>query len=181
LDKGERDDWFGSPFILWLTVVAVLALIGLIAWELTIRHPVIDPRLLQERNFCVSTFMIFILGIIFYGTTVLLPFLPQTLMGYTAMQRGLSTLSGRNGSAHSDAVVGWTPNRAESRCLVAFGFAFAAFGLTQLAQLSLVVGQRTPVIDWIISRAAMAFLWGAHERNGVLFRAPRQNEQRHRP
>ena len=159
LDKGERDDWFSSSFISWLTVIAVSALIGLIVWELTTRHPVIDLRLLQDRNFSVSTFMIFILGIIFYGTTVLLPVLLQTLMGYTAMQSGLVLFPGGMAVLILMPVVGWMLNRAESRWLVAFGFALAAFGLTQLAHLSLEAGQRTPVLDWVVSRAGMAFLW----------------------
>ncbi len=159
LDKGERDDWFSSSFISWLTVIAVSALIGLIVWELSTGHPVIDLRLLKDRNFSVSTFMIFILGIIFYGTTVLLPVLLQTLMGYTAMQSGLVLFPGGMTVLILMPVVGWMLNRAESRWLVAFGFALAAFGLTQLAHLSLDAGERTPVLDWVVSRAGMAFLW----------------------
>ena len=159
LDKGQRDDWFSSPFIAWLTVIAVLALIGLVAWELFTAHPVIDLRLLKDRNFSISTFMIFMLGIIFYGTTVLLPILMQTLMGYTATQSGLVLFPGGMAVLILMPVVGWMLNRSESRWLVGFGFALAAVGLTQLAHLSLEAGQRTPVFDWIVSRAGMAFLW----------------------
>ncbi len=159
LDKGERDDWFSSSFISWLTIIAVVALLALLVWELTIEHPVIDLRSLQDRNFAVSTFMIFILGIIFYGTTVLLPVLLQTLMGYSAMQSGLVLLPGGMTVLILMPVVGWMLNRAESRWLVAFGFGLAAFGLTQLAHLSLDAGPATPVLDWVVSRAGMAFLW----------------------
>jgi len=159
LDKGERDDWFGATYIVWFTVIAVAALIALIAWELISKDPVIDLRLLKDRNFSVSTFMIFILGIIFYGTTVLLPLLLQTLMGYTAMQSGLVLFPGGMMVLLLMPVVGWVLNRAESRWLVAFGFAFAALGMTQLSHMSLDVGQGTPVWDWIVSRAGMAFLW----------------------
>ncbi|MGH9563240.1 MAG: DHA2 family efflux MFS transporter permease subunit, partial [Terracidiphilus sp.] len=159
LDKGERDDWFGSPFIVWLTVIAVFALIGLIAWELFTDHPVIDLRLLKDMNFSISTFMIFMLGIIFYGTTVLLPIMMQTLMGYTATQSGLVLFPGGLTVLLLMPLVGWMLNRTESRWLVGFGFAIAAVGLTQLAHLTLDVGQAAPVFDWIVSRAGMAFLW----------------------
>ncbi len=159
LDKGERDDWFGSTYIVWFTVIAFAALIALIVWELTTEHPVIDLRLLKDRNFAVSTFMIFVLGVIFYGTTVLLPLLLQTLMGYTAMQSGLVLFPGGMMVLLLMPVVGWVLNRAESRWLVAFGFAMAAFGMTQLSHLSLEVSQGTPVYDWVVSRAGMAFLW----------------------
>jgi DHA2 family multidrug resistance protein len=56
-------------------------------------------------------------------------------------------------------VVGWMLNRTESRWLVAFGFGLAAFGMTLLAHLNLNVSEGTPIIDWIVSRAGMAFLW----------------------
>ena len=159
LDKGERDDWFGSTYIVWFTVIAVLAIIALIAWELISDHPVIDLRSLKDRNFAVSTFMIFILGIIFYGTTVLLPLLLQTLMGYTATQSGLVLFPGGMVVLLLMPAVGWVLNRTESRWLVGFGFAIAALGMTQLAHLNLNVSEGTPVFDWVVSRAGMAFLW----------------------
>lgn len=159
LDKGQRDDWFGSPYILWLTIISVLALIALVIWELTTDHPVIDLRLLKDRNFAVSTFMMFVLGLVFYGTTVLLPVLLQTLLGYTATRSGLVLFPGGLVVLMLMPVVGWILGRSESRWLVAFGFALAAFGLTQLSHFDLDVGQRTPVFDWIVSRAGMAFLW----------------------
>ena len=140
-------------------MIAFAALIALIVWELTTEHPVIDLRLLKDRNFAVSTFMIFMLGVIFYGTTVLLPLLLQTLMGYTAMQSGLVLFPGGMTVLMLMPVVGWVLNRAESRWLVAFGFAMAAFGMTQLSHLNLEVSQGTPVYDWVVSRAGMAFLW----------------------
>ncbi|MGH9700976.1 MAG: DHA2 family efflux MFS transporter permease subunit, partial [Candidatus Acidiferrales bacterium] len=75
LDKGERDDWFGSHFILWATIIAVAALVGMVLWELHTEHPVIELRLLGERNFLISTLMMYALGLVLYGTTVLLPIL----------------------------------------------------------------------------------------------------------
>jgi DHA2 family multidrug resistance protein len=159
LDKGQRDDWFSSPFILWLTVIAVSSLIGLVIWELSTDHPVIDLRLLKDRNFLVATVLIYVVGVVFYGTTVLLPILLQTLMGYTATQSGMVLFPGGLAVLILMPLVGWMLNRSESRWLVMFGFAIAALGLTQLAHFDLDVSQRTPVYDWIVSRAGMAFLW----------------------
>ena len=94
LDKGERDDWFGSPFITWATIVSVTALVALVVRELTTTHPVVDLHLFKDRNFAISTFMMYTLGVVLYGTTLLLPILLQTLMGYTAMQSGMVLLPG---------------------------------------------------------------------------------------
>ncbi|MGH9771629.1 MAG: MFS transporter, partial [Candidatus Acidiferrales bacterium] len=158
-DKGERDDWFGSQFITWATVIAVVCLVALVIWELKIDHPVIELRLLKERNFVISTFMMFILGLVLYGTTVLLPILLQTLMGYTAMQSGLVLLPGGLVLLLVLPLVGWLLSRFEPRWLVVFGFVIIAIGLFQLAHMNLDVSERTPIYDWIVSRAGTAFLF----------------------
>src|SRR5581483_5844624 len=83
LDKGEREDWFSSNFIVWCAALAVIGLVGALLWELRKDDPVIDFRMLKERNFFVATFTMFMLGFVLYGSTVLLPIFLQTLMGYT--------------------------------------------------------------------------------------------------
>jgi|HubBroStandDraft_6_1064221.scaffolds.fasta_scaffold05865_2 DHA2 family multidrug resistance protein len=159
LDKGQRDDWFGSPFILWSTVIAVVALAGMVFWELHTKDPVIELHLLKERNFLVSTFMMFVLGVVLYGTTVLLPILLQTLMGYTSMQTGLVLFPGGAVLLLILPLVGFLLGRVEPRWLVVFGLVGAAIGLFQLAKFNLDVSMSTPVWDWVISRAGVAFLF----------------------
>ncbi|MGH9683364.1 MAG: DHA2 family efflux MFS transporter permease subunit [Candidatus Acidiferrales bacterium] len=159
LDKGERDDWFGSHFILFATIVGVGALIGTVWWELTTDQPVIDLRLFKDRNFVISTLMMYVLGVVLYGTTVLLPILLQTLMGYTAMQSGLVLLPGGAILILILPAVGWLLGRVEPRWLVVFGMVMAAVGLFQLSHFTLDVAMRTPVYDWMVSRAGVAFLF----------------------
>src|SRR6185437_3508105 len=121
LDKGEHDDWFGSHFIVWATVIALSALVALVIWELAIKDPVIDLRLLKDRNFLISAFMMYVLGVVLYGTTVLLPILLQTLMGYTAMESGLVLLPGGLLLLMIMPMVGVLLGRFEPRWLVIFG------------------------------------------------------------
>ena len=159
LDKGERDDWFGSHFILLATIIGIGALIGTVWWELTTDQPVIDLRLFKDRNFVISTLMMYVLGVVLYGTTVLLPILLQTLMGYTAMQSGLVLLPGGAILILILPAVGWLLGRVEPRWLVVFGMVMAAVGLFQLSHFTLDVAMRTPVYDWMVSRAGVAFLF----------------------
>jgi MFS transporter, DHA2 family, multidrug resistance protein len=137
----------------------VAALAAMVYWELHTKDPVIELRLLEERNFLVSTFMMFVLGVVLYGTTVLLPILLQTLMGYTAMQTGLVLFPGGAVLLLILPLVGWLLSRVEPRWLVVIGLVGAAIGLFQLAKFNLDVGMRTPIYDWIISRAGVAFLF----------------------
>jgi MFS transporter, DHA2 family, multidrug resistance protein len=159
LDKGERDDWFGSPFILWATVVAVSSLLALVIWEFITNHPVVDLRLFKDRNFAISTFMMYVLGFVLYGTTVLLPILLQTLMGYTAMRSGLVLLPGGLALLAILPSVGWLLGRFEPRWIVVTGLCITALGLYDLSHFTLNAGEGNAINDWIISRMGTAFLF----------------------
>ena len=94
LDKGQRDDWFDSHFIVILTTIAVAALIAVIFWEWRNDHPIIDLRLFQDRWFATANGLMFMLGFVLWGTTLLIPLFVQTLMGYPAEQAGLVLMPG---------------------------------------------------------------------------------------
>ena len=159
LDKGERDDWFGSHFIVWGAVISAVALIALIFWELRAKDPVIELHLLKERNFAISTLMMYVLGVVMYGTTVLLPLMLQTLMGYTAMQSGLVLFPGGLLLLAFLPFVGWLLSRIEPRWIVVLGLCIIATGLWELSRFSLEVSTSTTVFDWAISRVGTAFLF----------------------
>jgi MFS transporter, DHA2 family, multidrug resistance protein len=160
LDKGQRDDWFGSNFILWSTIIAVVAIVGMLIWELLQKDPVIDLHLLKERNFAVAVFTMYILGFVLYGTTVLLPVLLQTLMGYTAMQSGLVLLPGGAFMMMVMPAVGWLLGKVEARWLVVGGLMITASGLFMMGtHFDLQMGMSTPVLVWIVSRFGVAFLF----------------------
>ena len=103
LDKGQRDDWFSSHFIQIFTVLAVAGLLGFVLWELREPHPILNLRLLKNRNFAVSNLLMFTLGFVLYGTTVLIPQFLQTVLGYTAQLAGHGAFSRRPGGHGHDA------------------------------------------------------------------------------
>ena len=67
----------------------MIALVSVVFWELRQKDPIIQLRMLQDRNFLLSTGTMFILGFVLYASTMLLPLFLQTLLGYTALQSGL--------------------------------------------------------------------------------------------
>ncbi len=160
LDKGQRDDWFGSNFIIWATVIALIGIVGVIVWELNQKDPIIDLHLLKERNFAVAVFTMYILGFVLYGTTVLLPILLQTLLGYTAMQSGLVLLPGGVFMMMVMPFVGWSLGKFEARWLVIVGLLITSLGLFMMgSHFDLQMGEKTPVLTWIVSRFGVAFLF----------------------
>jgi MFS transporter, DHA2 family, multidrug resistance protein len=159
LDKGERDDWFGSPLILWSTIVSATALVAVIFWELHTEHPVVELRLLKERNFLISTFMMYTLGVVMYGTMVLLPILTQTLLGYTATESGLVLLPGGMVLFGMLPFVGWLLGRVEHRWVVLAGLTITSIGLFKMSGFSLEIAERNAALAWVISRMGTAFLF----------------------
>ncbi len=94
LDKGQRDDWFESHFILILSIVAAASLIFVVFWEWRHKDPIIDLHLFRDRTFGVSNLLMFMLGFALLGSTLLLPLFMQTMLGYTAEQAGLALMPG---------------------------------------------------------------------------------------
>ncbi len=95
LDKGERDDWWASNFIRACALVAAAGLILAVYWELTYKDPVVDLSLLKNRNFGISAFLMFMVGVVLLGSTVLIPQYLQLVMGYSATRGRARHLSGR--------------------------------------------------------------------------------------
>ena len=89
LDKGQRFDWFNSNFIICMLVLAVFCILFTVFWELKCEKPIIDLRLLKDRNFFVCVVAMFIIGIVFYSINEAIPLFLQNLKGYTAFQSGL--------------------------------------------------------------------------------------------
>jgi len=65
LDKGQRADWFETPYIRVFTFIFVTALILAIIWELRVKDPVVDLRLFKDRTFMTGNIMLFVLGFVF--------------------------------------------------------------------------------------------------------------------
>jgi DHA2 family multidrug resistance protein len=89
LDRGQIDDWFGSPFISWMFVIAVVAWALAIYWELNHPDPIIDLRLLANRNFAIASGFYFIFGVGLFASTTMIPQILQSLYGYRAIDAGL--------------------------------------------------------------------------------------------
>jgi len=89
LEEGNKDDWFGSPFIVKLSIVAAVAL-ALFVWiELRSSHPLLNLKLLLRRNFGFSTVAAFLLGVALYGSVFILPVYLSRIQGYNAEQIGM--------------------------------------------------------------------------------------------
>jgi MFS transporter, DHA2 family, multidrug resistance protein len=89
LDRGQTEDWFESRFIVVFFAISMAALLFAIIWEWRHPDPVVEIRLLGDRNFALANIFYFLFGFTLYGSTVLIPQMLQRLYGYTATDAGL--------------------------------------------------------------------------------------------
>ena len=89
LDRGQIDDWFESNFIVGFFSIALVALVAAAFWEWRHPDPVVEIRLLADRNFAIANVYYFLFGFALFGSTVLIPQMLQSLYGYTATDAGL--------------------------------------------------------------------------------------------
>jgi DHA2 family multidrug resistance protein len=122
LDKGQEDDWFGSHFILTLTIISSFCLISLVVWEWFSKNPVIDVRLFKNFNYLSSNLMMFSFGILLFGSLVTMPLFLQTVLGYTAELAGFVLSGGGFVVLLAMPIVGQLTTRIQVRYIIAFGW-----------------------------------------------------------
>jgi drug resistance transporter, EmrB/QacA subfamily len=159
MDKGQREDWFSSKLILSASIVSLTCLVAVVVWELRQKDPIVDFALLRERNFATASFMMFMLGLVLFGSTVLLPQFMQTLLGYSAKDAGMAISPGGLVIMAMMPLVGYLVGRWDARYLIAFGLATTALALYHMTGFNLNVDFST--IVWARNYQAMgiAFLF----------------------
>ncbi|NNG74223.1 multidrug efflux MFS transporter [Rhizobium laguerreae] len=89
LEEGNKEDWFGSDFIVRLSVTAAISLTLFLIIELHAAHPLLNLRLLVRRNFGFGIVANFLLGIALYGSVFVLPIYLTRIQGYNSEQIGM--------------------------------------------------------------------------------------------
>ena len=94
LERGQTDDWFAANYIVVLTIVSVVALTILVWWQLKIKYPVINLRVLKSSTLSISAVMTFVLGFGMFSAVFVFPLYAQRIVGYSAFQTGTMLLPG---------------------------------------------------------------------------------------
>jgi DHA2 family multidrug resistance protein len=129
MDRGQRDDWFGSGFITAMAIIAVVSLVLLVVWEFNHKAPIVDIKLLGVPNFTVCFVMMLGVGVIIYGSTQLIPQMLQEVFGYTATDAGLALTLGGGAALLAMPIVGAISGKVQGRILLAWAFAMQALAM----------------------------------------------------
>jgi MFS transporter, DHA2 family, multidrug resistance protein len=159
LDKGQRDDWFESHFIIILTAIAIAALVAVTFWEWHHEHPIIELRLFRDRSFATANILMFMLGFVLWGTTLLIPLFVQTLMGYPAEQAGLVLMPGGLLIIALLPMVGKMLARTDPRWMMVLGFCILSTAMFYMTSFNLQLDFANVTVARLIQGGGMAFLW----------------------
>src|SRR6202042_1773738 len=130
--------------ILTMFCIGVPLLFTFFLWEWFHDDPIVDVRLLKNRNFGTAVFFSFVLGMVLFGSTVLIPEFLQSSLGYTAERAGMALSPGGAVLMVMMIVSGrLTATKIDPRLLICIGFLGTAFALRLMTNIYLQIGFTT--------------------------------------
>jgi DHA2 family multidrug resistance protein len=144
LEKGQEHDWFEDMSIITFSVVAFLGVYLFIWRELVVEHPVVDLRVLKDRNLAIGTVLSFILGFGLYGSTFVIPLFTQNSLGWTALQSGLLLVPSSVATGLMMPIVGRAISKGiNQKYMIAGGFSiFFGYSLWAYSIITPFTGER---------------------------------------
>jgi DHA2 family multidrug resistance protein len=163
LEQGNSKDWFADKLITRLAIVSAVSIVGLLVWELSPRnrHPVIELRVLKNRDLASCLFLFVALGFALYGGTFMFPLFTQTILNFTPTETGMSLMPGGIATACTAILCGrlMTGGRVDARLLIAVGVVLIVTAMWRLGHLSVLAGDDDVRIALIVRGAALGMLF----------------------
>ena len=165
LEEGNQDDWFHDATILRLAILAGVCLVTMVWWELTPRnrHPIVNFRVLRNRELAASIFLFVALGFGLYGGVFIFPLFTQSLLRFTPTETGLALLPGGLATAVTAMICGRLLNGArplvDPRVLIGLGVAIFLVAMWDLGHLTTNAGEPDVRLALIIRGAGLGFLF----------------------
>jgi DHA2 family multidrug resistance protein len=159
LDKGQQDDWFSASWVCWFATICVVTMILFIIRELRAKEPIVNLRVLKDRNFAVGIVLITFLGVCLYSAITLIPIYLQALMGYSAMQSGLSLSPRGIGAIVTMPVVGYLMGKVDFRKVIGIGFLFVAISLWKFGEINLQISMWNIILPNIIMGSGLSMIF----------------------
>ncbi len=159
LEQGDRDDWFNSPFICVLALVAVFALAAFVVRELTAEVPAVNLRILRDRTFTAGTLISSVMFAVLMANMFFLPLFMQEMLGFTATQSGLSLLPRSAIMFVATPIVGKLYNHVSPRVTVAIGVVLFGIGAFLESHLTLQSGESNIILPMLVQGIGFSCLF----------------------
>jgi DHA2 family multidrug resistance protein len=159
LEEGNRNDWFASGEIKFLTLFAIVSLALLVVRELSARVPAVDISLFKDPVFSSGTVIGAVMFAMLMSVTFLLPFYMQTLLGFSATQSGIALMPRSLTMIVVMPIVGRIYNKVSPRAVVAFGIILFAYTAWLMGHYTLATSARGIVNVLILQGVAFSCLF----------------------
>jgi DHA2 family multidrug resistance protein len=165
LEEGNSKDWFSSSLLVELSIASAFSLTTLLWWQLSSRnkHPVIELRVLRNRDLLASIFLFIVLGFGLYGGVIIFPLFTQTILGFSPTQTGWAMMPGGLATAAMAVLCGrlLTGEKplADARILILCGLGLMLYAMWRLGHLSTVAGESDARYALIVRGAALGLLF----------------------
>ena len=159
LQEGQKDDWFQSPFIFWLSVTSLLGFAAFMFVELTDPHPLINVRIFANRNFTLGSLGGAVLGAALFGMLFLVPLFTGNLLNYTALEIGTLLLPAALVSLVGFPIVGRMSSFVDSRILFAAGLVIFAIALYMQSKMDLTYSWTQMMLIQMVRGASLPFMF----------------------
>lgn len=159
LDKGQREDWFASSLIVWLSVISVVALILFAIVELRTQTPVVDLQIFRNVSFSAGNAIMFFTFFNLFSTLVLLPLFLQKLMGYSATLAGIVLGPGGLATILTLQIAGLISNKVSPKLTLACGLLVNAYAVYLMSQFTLGIDFNTALWSRVVLGIGMGFVF----------------------
>jgi len=159
LDKGQREDWFSSVFIIRMAIIAVASLIALVFVELKTEHPVLNLRQLKDISFASANAIQSVAFFGLFGSIVLLPLFVQQLLGYNAFLAGMVIAPGGAATLLVMPIVGKLISRINPKGVLFCGIILLSYSMFMMSQFNLYVDYDTVLISRVVMGVGMGMIF----------------------
>lgn len=159
LEEGQREDWFNCNWIAALTVVGVVSLVLFIWYELRVKCPAVDLRVLRHRSLAAGVAYSHIFGITLFGAMFAVPVFAQSILHYTSMQTGLLMLPGAIASVVVMPLAARLSGKVDARLLIGAGTALCLIAMLQLAGLNRDTSAESMFLPLVLRGAGAVFMF----------------------
>jgi MFS transporter, DHA2 family, multidrug resistance protein len=159
LDKGEREDWFSSNFIVRLSILAVICLVSFIFVELKGREPILNLREFKDRSFAAANIIQCSAFFVLFGSILLLPLFLQELMGYTSFLAGLALAPGGVATLFTMPLTGKLVTKVNPKAVLITGLVITAYSVFTMTQFNLNVDFFTVALSRFVMGIGMGMVF----------------------
>ncbi len=150
VDNGQKNGWFGSPYITKLGITSLISFILLLWWELKNKEPLFDLRIFKNWNFTFGTIIITMIFAISFGSIAMLPQLLQRMMGYTSFLSGIAAAPMGLGTLMGAAWTSLSGKKFGLRTQLFIGLIIFTIGCYLFSTLNLTIAMGNVVIPNIV-------------------------------